>query len=152
MGPFIALDKCLLSSQPVKAEMCVQLSCLHWLGNFKDTCFCFVWFLANQSREQLLHKNPIPATSQSMVQIQSKSNSKCQRQFPALICGHELHLCSSKEEMNQEHLEMCEGTGYKRRGRAGAGSWTSGWGWHQDWLLQPRRFVNRQRTLRYNDT
>ena len=75
VGPFIALDKCLLSSQPVKAEMCVQLSCLHWLGNFKDTCFCFVWFLANQSREQLLHKNPIPATSQSMVQIQSKSNS-----------------------------------------------------------------------------
>ena len=25
-------------------------------------------------------------------------------------------LCTSNEEMNQEHLETCEGTGYERRG------------------------------------
>ena len=25
-------------------------------------------------------------------------------------------LCTSNEEMNQEHLEICEGTGYERRG------------------------------------
>ena len=25
-------------------------------------------------------------------------------------------FCSSNEEMNQEHLEICEGMGYERRG------------------------------------
>ena len=47
---------------------------------------------------------------QNVVTLQVKGNHK--ESHSDLSCN----LCTSKEEMSQEHLEICEGTEHERRG------------------------------------